>query len=96
MQANILLNLSYLLLRFLFRGFGNDNFEDDRLTIGDQRTLAARQFCQERQFHSLHRRFNASQAISPNQDLMLRKDQTKTLILCFTLQFSESKFVMGQ
>ena len=76
--------------------FCHYNFLNHWLAFGKETPLAIWQPDDEGQFHMLQSRFNAAQAISPNQDLMLRKDQTKTLFLCFTLEFSESKFVMGQ
>jgi hypothetical protein len=54
-------------LRFLFRDFGDDNFENHWLTIRNQSALAARQLCQEGQFHPLHRCLNAAQCLDASK-----------------------------
>jgi hypothetical protein len=66
------------------------------LAVGNKTPLAIWQLGDQGQFHLLQSRFDASQTISANQNLMLCKDQPKTLFLFLALEFGESKFVMGQ
>ena len=53
----------------------------DWLAFRDKRSLTARQLCQERQFHPLHRRLNAPQGVSAHRHLVHGKDQSENLLL---------------
>lgn len=81
---------------FIFCGFGlcDDDFKNHRLAISDQRTLADRQFCQERQFHPLYSRLNAPQGVSAHQYLVHGEDQPENLFLTLALEFGKGKVVM--
>jgi len=85
---------------------GQFQFNDPLATNGRQRfygvnglafygMLAIWQLGNERQFHLLQCRFNASQTISANQNFMLCKDQPKTLFLFLALEFGESNSSWG-
>ena len=75
-------------------GFRDSNFKDDWLAFRDKRSLAARQLCQERQFHPLHRRLDAPQGVSAHRHLVHGKHQPEDLLLALTLEFGEGKVVM--
>ncbi len=76
--------------------FGNHDFPNNRLAIGNKRPLIAGQRHQEGQFHPLHPAFNAAQGVAANQDLVRGEDQSETLLLPFVLEFSEGELIERQ
>jgi len=73
----------------LILGFRHRDFKNQRLTFRYQRSLAAWQFGQQRQFQPLHDRLNASQMMAVNGNLVRGEDQLEMLFVAATGEFRE-------
>ena len=76
--------------------FGHDDSKNHRLTFRYQRSLAAWQFGQQRQFQPLHDRLNSSQMMAVNGNLVRREDQLEMLFVAATGEFREDELIVRQ
>ena len=74
----------------------DDDFDNDRLTFHDEIALAARQLGKQLQFEPLHCRFNPSQMITANVNLVRRENQLEVLLVAAAGELREDELIMRQ
>jgi hypothetical protein len=72
------------------------NLQNDWLTFRDELPLAAWQLGEQRQFHSLHDRFNPPQMMAANRNLVRGKDELEVLLVATTVEFRKDEMVVRQ
>ena len=76
--------------------FSHSNLQNHWLTVRNERTLTTGQLRNERQFHPLHRGFDAPQRVAANQNFVSGKNQSELLFLSVAFEFGESKLIERQ
>ena len=79
-----------------FIPFGHANFDNHRLTFREELSFSARQSGDERQFHSLHRRFDTPQSVAAQRDFMGGENQAQPLLFALALEFGEGELIERQ
>ena len=82
-----------LLLRIQF---SHGDFENDRLSFGNEGALAGWQLGHESQLQSLHGRFDAPQTMAANQNFARDEDQPELLLPSLGLQFSKNEITVRE
>ena len=77
-------------------GLRNDNLDNHRLTFRYQLPLIIWQLGEQRQFHSLHDRFNPPQMMAANRNLVRGKDELEVLLVATTVEFRKDEMVVWQ
>ncbi len=81
---------------FVLVHFAYGDFQHHRLAFRDEIPLAARQLGEQRQFEPLHCRFNSSQMMSANGNLVRRENQLEVLLIAATGEFRENELIVWQ
>jgi hypothetical protein len=76
--------------------FTYDDFKNHRLAFRDQFPLIAWQFGKQRQFHPLQDRFNPSQMMSANGNLVRSEDELKVLLVAAAVEFRKDEMIVRQ
>lgn len=93
-QSSLLVFIISPFLRVRDRRYGN--LQNDWLTFRDELPLAAWQLGEQRQFHSLQDRFNPSQMMAANRNLVRGKDELEVLLVATTVEFRKDEMVVRQ
>jgi len=76
--------------------FSHLNFQHHRLAFRDQLPLNVWQLGEQRQFHSLHYRFNPPQMMAANGNLVRGEDELKGLLVAATVEFRKDEMIVRQ
>lgn len=75
---------------------GDFEFQNQRLSVWNERMLIPGQGSEKRQFHSLDSRLDASKSMSANRNLVSSEDQAKFLFLPIIREFCKQELVERQ